>query len=206
MHFTFGNFTICNIQRIPWLGHPCSFISSNVFISYYRHIKYDAAILNVCLAISLITDLHCCISECLKRMYCDLCFIFVKVWIDSQVFVYFHLHSYKRIPFLPEARTLLDWICIKTSLTLKEWFKMEDIYSDTFLIKVSEWLSVSLNEMKWFFQILVQSTVWKNSTTTKRAIAWFKRWSIESILLFGYIFCAHLGTLGVFCIQSVYYW
>lgn len=40
------------------------------------------------------------------------------------------------IPFLSEARTLLDWICIKTSLTLYEWFKMEDIYSDMFVIKV----------------------------------------------------------------------
>lgn len=40
------------------------------------------------------------------------------------------------IPFLSEARTLLDWICIKTSLTLYEWFKMEDIYSDLFVIKV----------------------------------------------------------------------
>lgn len=46
------------------------------------------------------------------------------------------------IPFLSEARTLLDWICIKTSLTLYEWFKMEDIYTDIFTIKVrkSNWL------------------------------------------------------------------
>lgn len=41
------------------------------------------------------------------------------------------------IPFLSEARTLLDWICIKTSLSLYEWFKMEDIYSAMFILKVS---------------------------------------------------------------------
>ncbi|XP_055298732.1 piezo-type mechanosensitive ion channel component-like isoform X4 [Sitodiplosis mosellana] len=45
------------------------------------------------------------------------------------------MHCYQMIPFLSEARTLLDWICIKTSLTLYEWFKMEDIYSDLFTIK-----------------------------------------------------------------------
>lgn len=71
---------------------------------------------------------------------------FVSLIIDkvccSPVFSFYffsHCNSYKRIPFLPEARTLLDWICIKTSLTLKEWFKMEDINSDMFIIKVSEW-------------------------------------------------------------------
>lgn len=52
-------------------------------------------------------------------------------------FFFFRLNcSYQMIPFLSEARTLLDWICIKTSLTLYEWFKMEDIYSDMFVIKV----------------------------------------------------------------------
>lgn len=56
------------------------------------------------------------------------------------------------------------------------------------------------------FDISVQSSVWKNGTTTKRQIAWIKRWSIESILLFGYIFCADLGTMGIFCIRSVYDW
>ncbi|XP_031619192.1 piezo-type mechanosensitive ion channel component-like isoform X2 [Contarinia nasturtii] len=44
-------------------------------------------------------------------------------------------HCYQFIPFLSEARTLLDWLCIKTSLSLYEWFKMEDIYSDLYSIK-----------------------------------------------------------------------
>lgn len=62
------------------------------------------------------------------------------------------------IPFLSEARTLLDWICIKTSLSLYEWFKMEDIYSDNFTIKVSksnQYVSEEFYKNCWFFSVIV---------------------------------------------------
>lgn len=60
----------------------------------------------------------------------------INLFMNHFVFVVVSHYSYQMIPFLTEARTLLDWICIKTSLTLYEWFKMEDIYSDMFSIKV----------------------------------------------------------------------
>lgn len=86
-------------------------------------------------------------------------------------YLYFQFYSYQMIPFLSEARTLLDWVCIKTSLTLYEWFKMEDIYSDLFIIKVRKskvahcW-QISFGIFFIWMVFLVSSTIWKISTAT----------------------------------------
>eukprot|EP01083_Nonionella_stella_P242893 846875_1 len=42
---------------------------------------------------------------------------------------------YRAIPFVFELRTLLDWACKKTTLNLWETFKLEDIYSNIYIIK-----------------------------------------------------------------------
>lgn len=39
------------------------------------------------------------------------------------------------IPFLLELRSVLDWVCTKTTLTLSHWLKMEDIYANVFILK-----------------------------------------------------------------------
>ena len=39
------------------------------------------------------------------------------------------------IPFLYELRTILDWLCTDTTMTLFDWLKMEDIFANTYSIK-----------------------------------------------------------------------
>lgn len=41
------------------------------------------------------------------------------------------------LPFLYELRTILDWVCTDTTMTLFDWLKMEDIFSDIYFIKCS---------------------------------------------------------------------
>lgn len=40
---------------------------------------------------------------------------------------------YRATPFLFEMRMLLDWTCTPTTLSLDDWFKMEDIYGQLFV-------------------------------------------------------------------------
>ncbi|KAL5279172.1 hypothetical protein ACFFRR_003664 [Megaselia abdita] len=42
---------------------------------------------------------------------------------------------YMNLPFLYELRTILDWVCTDTTMTLFDWLKMEDIFSDIYFIK-----------------------------------------------------------------------
>ena len=44
---------------------------------------------------------------------------------------------YYSIPFVYELRTLLDWTVHDTSLTFFHWLKLEDIYSNAFMVKCS---------------------------------------------------------------------
>jgi len=39
------------------------------------------------------------------------------------------------VPFLYILRTLLDWLCINTTLTVMEWIKMEDIFQSVFTVR-----------------------------------------------------------------------
>lgn len=39
------------------------------------------------------------------------------------------------IPFLYELRTILDWLCTDTTMTLFDWLKMEDIFANIYSIK-----------------------------------------------------------------------
>ncbi|XP_037730492.1 piezo-type mechanosensitive ion channel component isoform X3 [Drosophila subpulchrella] len=45
------------------------------------------------------------------------------------------LLSYMEIPFLYILRTMLDWVCIDTTLTVMEWIKMEDIFQSVFIVR-----------------------------------------------------------------------
>ncbi|XP_027349564.1 piezo-type mechanosensitive ion channel homolog [Abrus precatorius] len=42
---------------------------------------------------------------------------------------------YRALPFLYELRCVLDWSCTKTSLTMYDWLKLEDIHASLFLVK-----------------------------------------------------------------------
>ncbi|XP_030240836.1 piezo-type mechanosensitive ion channel component [Drosophila navojoa] len=42
---------------------------------------------------------------------------------------------YMEIPFLYILRTMLDWLCIETTLTVMEWIKMEDIFQSVFIVR-----------------------------------------------------------------------
>ncbi|CAJ2631584.1 unnamed protein product [Trifolium pratense] len=42
---------------------------------------------------------------------------------------------YRAIPFLYELRSVLDWSCTTTSLTMYDWLKLEDIHASLFLVK-----------------------------------------------------------------------
>ncbi|KAH8417295.1 hypothetical protein KR222_008390, partial [Zaprionus bogoriensis] len=42
---------------------------------------------------------------------------------------------YMEIPFLYILRTMLDWLCIDTTLTVMEWIKMEDIFQSAFIVR-----------------------------------------------------------------------
>lgn len=41
---------------------------------------------------------------------------------------------YRHLPFLSEMRALLDYTCSKTTLDLKDWFKLEDIVASLYLV------------------------------------------------------------------------
>lgn len=44
--------------------------------------------------------------------------------------------GFQAIPFLLELRSVLDWVCTDTTLTLYHWLKMEDIYANIYVLKV----------------------------------------------------------------------
>ncbi|XP_065351549.1 piezo-type mechanosensitive ion channel component-like isoform X6 [Cloeon dipterum] len=47
----------------------------------------------------------------------------------------FLFKGFMAVPFLFELRTLMDWMWTKTSMTLGEWIKMEDIFAHIFQLK-----------------------------------------------------------------------
>lgn len=46
-----------------------------------------------------------------------------------------YVTSFQAIPFLLELRSVLDWVCTDTTLTLYHWLKMEDIYANIYVLK-----------------------------------------------------------------------
>lgn len=52
------------------------------------------------------------------------------------------------VPFLFELRAVMDWIWTDTSMTIMDWFKMEDIFASTYQIKVS---SINIYYNKWYY-------------------------------------------------------
>lgn len=45
-------------------------------------------------------------------------------------------HRFMLVPFLFELRAVMDWIWTDTSMTIMDWFKMEDIFANIYQIKV----------------------------------------------------------------------
>ena len=43
---------------------------------------------------------------------------------------------YRLIPLLPELREVMDWSFTDTTLSLFNWFRVQEIYAQLFLIKV----------------------------------------------------------------------
>ncbi|GAA0167967.1 ion channel [Lithospermum erythrorhizon] len=48
---------------------------------------------------------------------------------------YLGYRLYRALPFLYELRCVLDWSCTKTSLTMYDWLKLEDINASLYLVK-----------------------------------------------------------------------
>jgi hypothetical protein len=42
---------------------------------------------------------------------------------------------YRVIPFVFEIRSIIDWTCKKTSLEIGQWFCLEDIFSELYVVK-----------------------------------------------------------------------
>ncbi|XP_037913810.1 piezo-type mechanosensitive ion channel component isoform X6 [Hermetia illucens] len=51
---------------------------------------------------------------------------------------------YMLIPLLYELRTLLDWVCTDTTMTLFDWLKMEDIFTEIYLMKCARQMESDL--------------------------------------------------------------
>lgn len=49
------------------------------------------------------------------------------------------------IPFVFELRAIMDWMWTDTSMSLMEWLKMEDIFSQLFQLKVYFWYLIPLH-------------------------------------------------------------
>lgn len=52
------------------------------------------------------------------------------------------------MPFLYELRTFMDWVCTDTTMTLFDWLKMEDIFSNIFFIKCSRQMEIDLPSVR----------------------------------------------------------
>lgn len=66
--------------------------------------------------------------------------------------------SYMLIPFLFELRSLLDWMFTETSMSLLQWIKMEDIFTNVYVVKVCKlcvlYLCLFLTKMhRKFFKV-----------------------------------------------------
>ncbi|GFQ76286.1 piezo-type mechanosensitive ion channel component [Trichonephila clavata] len=57
---------------------------------------------------------------------------FCKKYNYANLFLF---KGYMIIPFLYELRSLMDWIWTDTSMNVSNWLKMEDIYSNVFILK-----------------------------------------------------------------------
>ncbi|XP_030384823.1 piezo-type mechanosensitive ion channel component isoform X8 [Scaptodrosophila lebanonensis] len=55
---------------------------------------------------------------------------------------------YMQIPFLYELRTILDWVCIDSTMTLFDWLKMEDIFSNIYLIRCTRQIETDFPAMR----------------------------------------------------------
>ncbi|XP_060520861.1 piezo-type mechanosensitive ion channel component-like [Cylas formicarius] len=60
------------------------------------------------------------------------------LWKAHGMFNALAFQLYSVIPYIFEIRTLIDWTCTDTSLTVSEWFKVEDITSNIYLQKCEQ--------------------------------------------------------------------
>lgn len=66
--------------------------------------------------------------DCLELFTCVYLLVFVYLGLAFLV--------YRLIPLLPELRETMDWTFSDTSLSLINWFKVQEIYSLIYLVKV----------------------------------------------------------------------
>lgn len=104
----------------------CYFIAS----SFQIVAGYPVKIIGYLLASSYNTVL--CMTHiacCCLRIIC-MCLFVVFVYLGLAFLVY------RLIPLLPELRETMDWTFSDTSLSLLNWFKVQEIYSLIYLVKV----------------------------------------------------------------------
>ena len=103
----------------------CYFIAS----SFQIVAGYPVKIIGYLLASSYNT------VSCTTHIACYFLKLSVSIFI---VFVYLGLAFlvYRLIPLLPELRETMDWTFSDTSLSLINWFKVQEIYSLIYLVKV----------------------------------------------------------------------
>ena len=72
-----------------------------------------------------------------RRIFADLIvYIFCSLsWLLKCDIFFYVITSFQAIPFLLELRSVLDWVCTDTTLTLYHWLKMEDIYANIYVLK-----------------------------------------------------------------------
>ena len=64
-----------------------------------------------------------------------------NAWVGKQLYQmcrsnrYFSPDRIQTIPFVLELRSLLDWVCTDSTLSLFHWLKMEDIYANIYILK-----------------------------------------------------------------------
>lgn len=77
------------------------------------------------------------LKSCIRHWGLPMCNAFyvsiTELSNSSDIVIY--LISFQAIPFVLELRSVLDWACTDTTLSLYHWLKMDDIYANIYVLK-----------------------------------------------------------------------